>query len=132
MHVILKSDDWFNCTFVFAQKGKDLRKFCLKVRIKIGERLVIILQFLNQILMIKNAAVFFQLNLNHLGIQIGNLFNCVSFADDGKSKVQDGNINENKLNFKESFYFKSRAGSLLFIHDCQYTTNRNFIFGKFS
>ena len=109
-----------------------MRKFCFKFGIKIGERLVIILQFLNQILMIKNAAVFFQLNLNHLGIQIGNLFTCVSFADDGESKVQDGNINENKLNFKEGFYFKSRANRFLFIHVCQYTTNCNFIFGKFS
>ena len=109
-----------------------MRKFCLKFGIKIGERLVIILQLLNQILMIKNAAVFFQLNLKHLGIQIGNLFICVSFAADGKSKVQDGNINENKLNFKEGLYFKSRAGSLLFIHECQYTAKSIFIFGKFS
>lgn len=26
MHVILESDDWFNRAFVFAHKGKDLRK----------------------------------------------------------------------------------------------------------
>lgn len=132
MHLILESDDWFNRAFVFAQKGKDLRKFGLKFGIKIGERLVIILQLLNQILMIKNAVVFFQLNFKHLRIQVGNFFICVGFAADGKSKVQDGNINENKLNFKEGLYFKSRAVSLLFIHECQYTTNRNFIFGKFS
>lgn len=132
MHLILESDDWFNRAFVFAQKGKNLRKFCLKFGIKIGERLVIILQLLNQILMIKNAVVFFQLNFKHLRIQVGNFFICVGFAADGKSKVQDGNINENKLNFKEGLYFKSRAGRLPSIHECQYTAKSIFIFGKFS
>lgn len=132
MHVILESDDWFNRAFVFAQKGKDLRKFGLKVRIKIGERLVIIFQFLNQILMIKNAAVFFQLNLKHLGIHICNLFICVSFTADGKSKVQNCDIDENKFDFKEGLYFKTCSCRWPFIHECQYIAKSNFIFGKFS